>query len=170
MGVLRPNPVFILMSEESGKEVKLVLHTVVCSWFISLRLQACNSDRINVGRFKQQFIFNPELSCQFETCYTVPGPAQLSVACKRWKAGRGLGTRLGPSYVFNSPASQTQPTTILVRWFIIGGRAWASMHWWFKPWITAGFVTVCCFMSMVSKTSRSHFSGKGSCTRLDWTS
>ena len=170
MGVLRPNPVFILMSEESGKEVKLVLHTVVCSWFISLRLQACNSDRINVGRFKQKFIFNPELSCQFETCYTVPGSAQLSVACKRWKAGRGLGTRLGASYEFNSPASQTQPTTILVRWFIIEGWAWVSMHCWFKPRITAGFVTVCCSMSTVSKTLCSHFSGKGTCTHLDWTS
>ena len=52
MGVLRPNPFFILMSEESGKEAKSVLHTVVCSQFTSLRLQACNSDRMNVGRFK----------------------------------------------------------------------------------------------------------------------
>ena len=52
MGVLRPNPFFILMSEESGNEAKLVLHTVVCSRFISLKLQAWNSDRMNVGRFK----------------------------------------------------------------------------------------------------------------------
>ena len=31
MGVLRPNPFFILLAEESGKEAKLVLHTVVYS-------------------------------------------------------------------------------------------------------------------------------------------
>ena len=31
-----------------------------------------------------------------------------------------------------------------------------------KPWITAGFVTVCCSMSMVSKTLYSHFSSQGS--------
>jgi len=32
-----------------------------------------------------------------------------------------------------------------------------------KPWITAGFVTVCYSMSMVSKTLCSHFFGQGSC-------
>ena len=31
-----------------------------------------------------------------------------------------------------------------------------------KSWITAGFVTVCCSMSMVSKTSCSHFACQGS--------
>ena len=45
MGVLRPNPCFILVSEESGKEAKLVLHTV-CLRFISLKL-ACNSDTMS---------------------------------------------------------------------------------------------------------------------------
>ena len=47
---------------------------------------------------------------------------------------------------------------------IIGGRARVSMHCCFvmanKPWITAGFVTVCCSMDMVSKTSCSHFFGQ----------
>ena len=91
-------------------------------------------------------------------------------ACKQQKSGRGLGTRLGAGYMFNSPASQTQPTKIVERWFIIRGRARVRMDCWFKPWITAGFVTVCCFiMSMVSKTLCSHFSGKGSCTCLNWT-
>ena len=58
---------------------------------------------------------------------------------------------------------------VLVRWIIIRGQAWVSMHlliWCFvmahKLWITAGFVTVCCSMSMVSKTLCSHFSGQGS--------
>ena len=53
---------------------------------------------------------------------------------------------------------------VLVRWFIHG--AWASMHCCFvmarKPLITAEFITVCCSMSMVSKTSCSHFSAQGS--------
>jgi len=31
-----------------------------------------------------------------------------------------------------------------------------------KPWITAGFVTVCYSMSMVSRTSCSHFVCQGS--------
>ena len=31
-----------------------------------------------------------------------------------------------------------------------------------KPWITAGFVIVCCSMSILSKTLCSHFSGQGS--------
>ena len=169
MGVLRPNPFFILLAEESGKEAKLVLHTVVYSWFISLRLQASNSDRMNVGRFKQQFIFNPELSCQFETCYTVPGPAQLSVACKRRKAGQGLGTRLGASYVFNSPAKSDPTNHNTSKMIYHRGASLSENALLFKPQITAGFVTVCCFMTMVSKTSCSHFSGKGSCTCLDWT-
>ena len=42
----------------------------------------------------------------------------------------------------------------LVRWFIIGGWAWVSMHCCFimahKPRITAGFVTVCCSMKQNS--------------------
>ena len=45
MGVLRPNPCFILMSEDSGKEAKLVLHTVRLR-FISLKL-AWNSDTMS---------------------------------------------------------------------------------------------------------------------------
>jgi len=43
-----------------------------------------------------------------------------------------------------------------------GGEPEWAMHCWFnvmvhKPWIMAEFVTVCCSMSMVSKTSCSHF-------------
>ena len=53
-----------------------------------------------------------------------------------------------------------------IRWFTIRGRAWASMIWCFvmahKPQITAGFVTVCCSMSMISTTLCSHFSSQGS--------
>ena len=54
-----------------------------------------------------------------------------------------------------------------------GGEPERPMHCWFnvmahKPWITVGFVTICCFMSMVSKTSCSHFSVEEASTHA-WT-
>ena len=48
-----------------------------------------------------------------------------------------------------------------------GGEPEQTMHCWFnvvvhKPWIKAEFVTVCCSVSVVSKTSCSHFFGQWS--------
>ena len=48
-----------------------------------------------------------------------------------------------------------------------GGEPERAMHCWFnvmahKPWITAGFATVCCSMSVVSNTLCSHFFGQWS--------
>ena len=46
-----------------------------------------------------------------------------------------------------------------------GGEPERALHCWFnvmahKPWITAGFATVCCSMSVVSNTLCSHFFGQ----------
>ena len=98
---------------------------VACAWTHVKCLLIPYSQKINKSI--------PRLHCHF-----IGGAAQL--VCSTCK-------------LFHAPLF-----TLLVRWFIIEGWAWASMHCWFnvlscthKPWMTAGFVTVCCSMSMVSK-------------------